>query len=94
MRERERKREEAGCPAREHNTRWRFFFSLPLFLSRSSQPHFSRLVSFFFALSLALSRFIIVLDVAVEREVEGDVMVQDMGAGVPFRPGTFDGVIR
>lgn len=33
------------------------------------------------------------LDVAREREVEGDLVLQDMGAGMPFRPGTFDGVI-
>ena len=32
--------------------------------------------------------------VAVEREVEGDVMLGDMGQGLSFRPGTFDGVIR
>ncbi len=34
------------------------------------------------------------IDVAVEREVEGDLLVHDMGQGVPFKPGTFDGVIR
>ena len=34
------------------------------------------------------------VDVALEREVEGDLVLQDMGQGVPFRPGTFDGVIR
>ncbi|KAL8574236.1 18S rRNA (guanine1575-N7)-methyltransferase [Nucella lapillus] len=33
------------------------------------------------------------LEVAREREVEGDVMQSDMGQGMPFRPGTFDGVI-
>nr|XP_056721087.1 probable 18S rRNA (guanine-N(7))-methyltransferase [Euleptes europaea] len=33
------------------------------------------------------------LDVAVEREVEGDLMLADMGQGIPFRPGTFDGCI-
>ncbi|GFO06699.1 18S rRNA (guanine(1575)-n(7))-methyltransferase [Plakobranchus ocellatus] len=33
------------------------------------------------------------LTVAVEREVEGDVILGDMGCGLPFRPGTFDGVI-
>ncbi|XP_061461250.1 probable 18S rRNA (guanine-N(7))-methyltransferase isoform X2 [Rhineura floridana] len=33
------------------------------------------------------------LDVAMEREVEGDVMLADMGQGIPFRPGTFDGCI-
>uniref|UniRef100_A0A8C3PWU1 BUD23 rRNA methyltransferase and ribosome maturation factor n=1 Tax=Chrysolophus pictus TaxID=9089 RepID=A0A8C3PWU1_CHRPC len=33
------------------------------------------------------------LDVAVEREVEGDLLLADMGDGIPFRPGTFDGCI-
>ena len=33
------------------------------------------------------------LDVAVEREVEGDVCLHDMGHGLPLRPGTFDGAI-
>uniref|UniRef100_A0A8C2SUQ3 18S rRNA (guanine-N(7))-methyltransferase n=1 Tax=Coturnix japonica TaxID=93934 RepID=A0A8C2SUQ3_COTJA len=33
------------------------------------------------------------LDVAVEREVEGDLLLADMGHGVPFRPGSFDGCI-
>eukprot|EP01132_Coremiostelium_polycephalum_P007558 gene7558-9292_t len=33
------------------------------------------------------------LDVALDREVEGDVVLRDMGQGLPFRPGTFDGVI-
>lgn len=33
------------------------------------------------------------LDVAVEREVEGDLLLGDMGEGMPFRPGTFDAVI-
>ncbi|XP_071790804.1 18S rRNA (guanine-N(7))-methyltransferase-like isoform X2 [Asterias amurensis] len=33
------------------------------------------------------------LDIASEREVEGDVFVSDMGEGMFFRPGTFDGVI-
>jgi len=30
-------------------------------------------------------------DIAIEREVEGDLFHQDMGQGVGFRPGTFDG---
>lgn len=34
-----------------------------------------------------------VLDVALEREAEGDMLLADMGAGVPFRPGMFDGAI-
>ena len=33
-------------------------------------------------------------EVSQEREIEGDVLQADMGAGMPFRPGTFDGVIR
>ncbi|XP_046892179.1 probable 18S rRNA (guanine-N(7))-methyltransferase [Hypomesus transpacificus] len=33
------------------------------------------------------------LDVALEREVEGDLLLGDMGEGMPFRPGTFDGCI-
>ena len=33
------------------------------------------------------------LQVASEREVEGDVLHSDMGHGFGFRPGTFDGAI-
>uniref|UniRef100_A0A8C5P724 18S rRNA (guanine-N(7))-methyltransferase n=1 Tax=Leptobrachium leishanense TaxID=445787 RepID=A0A8C5P724_9ANUR len=33
------------------------------------------------------------LDVALDREVEGDLIRGDMGQGTPFRPGTFDGCI-
>ncbi|KAI0235564.1 18S rRNA (guanine1575-N7)-methyltransferase [Massospora cicadina] len=33
------------------------------------------------------------LDIAVQREVEGDMFLQDAGAGLSFRPGTFDGAI-
>jgi len=33
------------------------------------------------------------LEVAREREVDGDLMQHDMGHGLPFRPGTFDGVV-
>ncbi|KAK3587591.1 hypothetical protein CHS0354_032791 [Potamilus streckersoni] len=33
------------------------------------------------------------LGVAQERDVEGDLIQGDMGDGMPFRPGTFDGVI-
>ena len=32
-------------------------------------------------------------DVARDREVEGDLVHSDMGDGVPFRPGSFDGAI-
>ncbi|CAG5119850.1 unnamed protein product [Candidula unifasciata] len=34
-----------------------------------------------------------VLTEADHREVEGDLILGDMGDGLPFRPGTFDGVI-
>jgi len=33
-------------------------------------------------------------DVAVEREVEGDLFLHDVGQGLCFKPGTFDGCIR
>ncbi|GLH03798.1 Probable 18S rRNA (guanine-N(7))-methyltransferase [Gryllus bimaculatus] len=33
------------------------------------------------------------LNVALEREVEGDLLLSDLGQGVPFRAGTFDGAI-
>lgn len=33
------------------------------------------------------------LKVALERRVEGDLFLADMGCGVPFRPGVFDGAI-
>lgn len=33
------------------------------------------------------------LDVAVEREVEGDVLLSDMGQGLPLRRGAFDGAV-
>ncbi|XP_078086414.1 18S rRNA (guanine-N(7))-methyltransferase isoform X2 [Mustelus asterias] len=33
------------------------------------------------------------LDVALEREVEGDLILGDVGAGIPFRAGSFDGCI-
>lgn len=33
------------------------------------------------------------LDVALEREVEGELILGDMGEGMPFKAGTFDGAI-
>ena len=33
-------------------------------------------------------------EVAREREIEGDLFLQDVGQGLGFRPGTFDGSIR
>ncbi|KAK9680557.1 18S rRNA (guanine1575-N7)-methyltransferase, variant 2 [Basidiobolus ranarum] len=33
------------------------------------------------------------LDIALEREVEGDLFLQDAGEGMGFRPGTFDGAM-
>lgn len=32
-------------------------------------------------------------DVAIEREVEGDLLLSDMGQGCSFRAGTFDGAV-
>lgn len=34
------------------------------------------------------------IEVAQEREVEGDLFIWDMGEGLGFRPGTFDGALR
>lgn len=31
------------------------------------------------------------LEIAKEREVEGDLLLGDIGDGIPFKPGTFDG---
>lgn len=31
--------------------------------------------------------FYLLLDVAIEREVEGDLILSDMGQGCPFRAG-------
>ncbi|KAM5229019.1 18S rRNA (guanine-N(7))-methyltransferase isoform 2-T2 [Ctenodactylus gundi] len=33
------------------------------------------------------------LDEALDRDTEGDVLLGDMGQGIPFRPGSFDGCI-
>jgi 18S rRNA (guanine1575-N7)-methyltransferase len=33
------------------------------------------------------------LDIALQRDVEGDLMLADIGQGVPFRPGSFDAAI-
>jgi 18S rRNA (guanine1575-N7)-methyltransferase len=33
------------------------------------------------------------LDVALQRDVEGDLLLADIGQGIPFRPGTFDAAI-
>lgn len=34
------------------------------------------------------------LEVALERDVEGDLFLHDIGQGFGFRPGSFDGAIR
>lgn len=36
---------------------------------------------------------IYLVDIAIEREVEGDLVLGDMGQGCPFRAGTFDGAV-
>lgn len=33
------------------------------------------------------------LDAALDREAEGDLLLADMGHGIPFKPGSFDGCI-
>ena len=33
-------------------------------------------------------------EVALDREVEGDLFLHDIGQGFGFRPGSFDGAIR
>ncbi|KAL8908865.1 MAG: hypothetical protein Q9207_000591 [Kuettlingeria erythrocarpa] len=33
------------------------------------------------------------LDIALQREVEGDLLLGDIGQGIPFRPGSFDAAI-
>lgn len=34
------------------------------------------------------------VDAALDREIEGDLLLGDMGQGLPFKPGSFDGCIR
>lgn len=34
------------------------------------------------------------VEVALGREVDGDLFLQDIGQGFGFRPGSFDGAIR
>lgn len=34
------------------------------------------------------------VDAALDRDTEGDLLLGDMGQGIPFKPGTFDGCIR
>lgn len=34
-----------------------------------------------------------IIDVALEREVEGDLLLGDLGQGLPFRAGAFDGAV-
>lgn len=33
------------------------------------------------------------LEIALDRDVDGDLLLSDIGQGVPFRPGTFDAAI-
>lgn len=50
-----------------------------------------------FQTTIPLIKFILNLfikDVAQEQEAEGDLILSDLGDGVPFRPGIFDGAIR
>lgn len=45
-----------------------------------------KLIIFFFF-------FFYIIGIAKDREVEGDVILNDLGQGVPFRAGAFDGAI-
>lgn len=36
---------------------------------------------------------ILIADVALERDLEGSLVLSDMGEGVPFRAGVFDGAV-
>lgn len=42
----------------------------------------------------SLTKFEPRIEVALEREVEGDLFLHDIGQGFGFRPGSFDGAIR
>ena len=44
-------------------------------------------------LGLYLTVLCLLSDVAREREVDGDVVLNDLGQGLPFRAGAFDGAI-
>jgi hypothetical protein len=46
------------------------------------------------AIVLFLLLIFLMIEVALEREVEGDLFLQDIGQGFGFRPGSFDGAIR
>ena len=47
-----------------------------------------------YCLELIRSPFMSCAEVALERELEGDLFLQDIGQGFGFRPGSFDGAIR
>jgi len=48
----------------------------------------------YFTFSISTFKTFYDQEVALEREVEGDLFLQDIGQGFGFRPGSFDGVIR
>lgn len=64
------------------------------FVSRHHELHlFVTILKLCFGVIICGSYMI--LEVAINhREVEGDVVLKDIGGGLPFRPGTFDGAIR
>ena len=57
-----------------------------------STSHLACLVSA--SASLSYDVLMCWIEVALEREVEGDLFLQDIGQGFGFRPGSFDGAIR
>lgn len=52
---------------------------------------YSNLTDFYF-ISFSLPFFF--LEIALDREVEGDLCLHDIGQGFGFRAGSFDGAIR
>ncbi|OMH80057.1 putative 18S rRNA (guanine-N(7))-methyltransferase [Zancudomyces culisetae] len=41
-----------------------------------------------------ISKSMLESNIAVDKDLEGDLFLQDIGQGMGFRPGTFDGAIR
>lgn len=46
------------------------------------------------AISIVTSAAFYFTEVALDRDVDGDLFLQDIGQGFGFRPGSFDGAIR
>ena len=68
---------------------------LPFFLDLSNMNRYWFTILIPITLSWLYPDFLMVIScqVAREREVEGDVLLSDLGEGIPFRAGAFDGAI-